>query len=1630
MKRTGTIANIFLALGLSLLSLLSFAEGTKQISPDSNKVASLQIAPSSKSGSGFNAFKEDRIYFHIGNHQEENFYFGAKWIVAGNLTNLTNVYYKIKDDAGVVIVGPTLFTSAITSNKQALNGPNISGSNPLGYNPLIFDPAKNGDFYIEIYQSSPASAGVANDITSNFIAPYFDFTVGTPTGTIKNGRVFCQKWAFIASNRSTNFSGNFTDKISHELYTYTVDQIVLKVKFDDIQPYGFTPAFNAFGVNASETNWNIGRKSIYSGTESPNLAGSFPTFLQEPDPIVYPSVSLAQAPTISGLITGCPGAYKIPFNSVVAGDVKFILDLNGVDGFQQNTKDRVIEVFNATIGENIAIWDGKDGTGVLVAQNTIVKTTVSMLRGRVNMPIFDAEINKNGFGVSVVRPSTVTNLRLFWDDSALQVVTGNGNNINNTTGPGIDNSINGQVSPGHAWNGPYGTLLITPPAPARNGGDSTASLGDDDFGNVRTINTWFWGLEEKSGVVNFRIPYCLSVSGKLLKDPDGMLNAKINGNGTNANGIYIIAVDSLGKVVSNASVGADGNFTLNGIDSGIYSIQVSKVAGIIGSPAPSIALKIGWNITGEGISDIGDNIVDGKTQVTLISSNVTGLFFGVKSAPISNNKSISVSNPEQNLKISLPQITGLDSLNGILGNTKKIVIKTLPSNGNIYYDGVLVNSNQIIANYDSTKLTVDPLFSGAGNVTFNYSFLDILDFGSIIPGIININVVANTIVVNPIVDTMNTPGDTLINNVLTGVTLDGGAPATPSNSTIDLNPNIPGIQDTLIVPNVGTYIYVPTTGELIFKPLGPLTSNPQPLIISLTNKSTGNTIGNVIQLTFIIPVKAKKDEKFGAVIGSYTEVNIIINDKLSNDSTAVPSNSRIDLNFSLLGSQDSLIVSSEGKYKYDSLSGFIRFTPDSGFISDPTIIKYSITDISSNLSDTTTIYLSYVPKAPIANNDESLKNAYNTVLTIPILTNDSTSIRTAANKDNVIIDLNKSLAGIQDSLIVPAIGKYKLNTNKLLVFTPIVGLNTQPGSITYMITDTLTLLKDSATVNITYMLPYRANDDSVSNVTPGQNALISILQNDYLSSDSIAIASKVNVDINLNAAGIQTSLLVPNQGLWTYNTSSGLLMFDPQSGFTISPSDIKYVAEDKESMLKDTATVKAIYKLRAPKAVNDTVSNNATQMAVVLNIIANDSLSDNSSVLANLVDIDLSVDLEGIQSTYLAGNEGTYSVNPSNGQLTFTPKPGFYENPTPLEYEIIEKLTGLKSKATIFITFLYNPKFELIKTTSFTGNPKSGDGIDYAFTVINTGNVPIKNLYILDSLISKDTIRLASTNILPGGSTVATKNYIFSNSDLKKGTFSNTATVFGTSPKSVKMFDVSDNGDPMMLGGSNPTVVNFLPLSEIDVSLTKILIGDCKRKIGEFATFNLTATRQDTLSASVDLVIKDSLGLHLGFVTANASLGSFNTTTKEWTITLAKGETATLTIQAKILTNLGGLTSSDAWVKSSSLPDKDSTPGNKITTEDDYASAFVSVPYTICTEKSKFALLSVASGQTSYKWFKDNIEIPGAITNTYTATAIGAYTTIINGNPCSNGSCCPIYVEESCPCPIEICIPFKITKLK
>jgi len=726
-------------------------------------VSTTTTFPLGNVGSYLGAPVDDRIYFHIANSGSEILYYGFNWepLSPGGTPSTgtyNNIYMNIYDPTGTLVttvhlpstVGTPGFIGGATGYVNAIQGPIIGGLPLNGYSPLTFTPAMNGDYYVSFYQSTD---GGVTHITGgeSMISKYFDLTIAA--GPLKiPGRVHCNEWAFSVYNPSKSDIQDPLTPTNAQFFGYTPDSVTVKVSFpaNGFEPLSYIVAFNSFGVSNSG-NWLVDRNSINLPTlVAPYLTGGYDVFLNPPDPNVYPACVIPKPPILlAPVISGCPpGPYNIRFKAPQAGDYYLLFDLNGVPGFQNNTADRFIELPSQSPGVVTYVWDGKDGLGNVVPANTTFPIIFSYRKGRINIPFYDVELNVYGFRVDGVSPAAAvqSNTTLYWNDTQLTnmgtaCVTGSSNN-NNIAGTGYDNSVVG-VTPvwpqlpavptyGRAWSGDGNPNNKTPADSVLYGGtyNDEDNLQCNDFGNARLLNTWAWGITLDT--TQLLTLTCITVSGTVWDDADGSANGtftNIRTNsevGTNAgNTLYANLVDPVtGNVLSTTTVAANGTYTLvncpvNAVGMLVY---ITTSPGTVGSPVPTAAIPSTWINTSPLIEPFNSG-----------SAPVTGVDFGIEQLPDSYNQNYTIGTPVLNSYLPLNgagtiaspgPLTGSDPEDGVLGSGKSVVITTVPSNEQLYYNGTLVTNGFAITNYNPTLLQVKFTTVNTLTTSFMYAYVD------------------------------------------------------------------------------------------------------------------------------------------------------------------------------------------------------------------------------------------------------------------------------------------------------------------------------------------------------------------------------------------------------------------------------------------------------------------------------------------------------------------------------------------------------------------------------------------------------------------------------------------------------------------------------------------------------------------------------------------------------------------------------------------------------------------------------------------------------------------------------------------------------------------------------------------
>jgi hypothetical protein len=242
------------------------------------------------------------------------------------------------------------------------------------------------------------------------------------------------------------------------------------------------------------------------------------------------------------------------------------------------------------------------------------------------------------------------------------------------------------------------------------------------------------------------------ISGTVFHDSNGLSNNLLDGSGIyNPEGTQLyVYLDSQGLAVQKVQLPVSGSYLfLNVAQNSNYTVVVSAQNINTGLPSPSGSnLPTNWAHTAEqfGLNNnagtgFESGASNGRISVNTGASIVSSVNFGIEKRPESNPSTAAAQyNPGGLIRVAVPTLSGSDLEDGTLNNSSgdTIVVTSLPANGNLYYNGVLVSLGRVINNYNATLFAVDPLFNGVGTVVFTYSWKDAAGLQDLSPATVTI----------------------------------------------------------------------------------------------------------------------------------------------------------------------------------------------------------------------------------------------------------------------------------------------------------------------------------------------------------------------------------------------------------------------------------------------------------------------------------------------------------------------------------------------------------------------------------------------------------------------------------------------------------------------------------------------------------------------------------------------------------------------------------------------------------------------------------------------------------------------------------------------------------------------------
>jgi CshA-type fibril repeat protein len=243
----------------------------------------------------------------------------------------------------------------------------------------------------------------------------------------------------------------------------------------------------------------------------------------------------------------------------------------------------------------------------------------------------------------------------------------------------------------------------------------------------------------------------------------------------------------------------------------------------------------------------------------------------------------------------------------------------------------------------------------------------------------------------------NTVGDVVFIEILLNDTLNDGTTPAPNDVNVTLIAPANGVLNadgSVSVAGEGTWRYDPTTGVLSFTPVNGFIGNPTPIEYTITDVNTGLT-SLPVSVTIIYDTAANNpiandDISIDNIITEDVSIAILSNDVLHNGTHPISSDVIITLiapEGAIQNSDTNVTVLGEGSWIYDNTTGELTFTPESQFEGNPTPIRYTLTEIATNLSDDATVTLRYKIEVT-AVDDDMIKVTHYGANLVDVLKND------------------------------------------------------------------------------------------------------------------------------------------------------------------------------------------------------------------------------------------------------------------------------------------------------------------------------------------------------------------------------------------------------------------------------------------------------------------------------------------------------------------------------------------------------------------------------------------------------------------------------------------------------------------
>ena len=467
--------------------------------------------------------------------------------------------------------------------------------------------------------------------------------------------------------------------------------------------------------------------------------------------------------------------------------------------------------------------------------------------------------------------------------------------------------------------------------------------------------------------------------------------------------------------------------------------------------------------------------------------------------------------------------------------------------------------------------------------------------------------------------------------------------------------------------------------------------------------SRGTRTSSTVSFTTLAPPTARPDES-AAQKGDNQSVSPLSNDTAAGSATLDATSLKLcrvsPLETAPACSQTSITIANEGTYAVSN--GRVTFTAHSAY-EGTRVLNYIVSDSNAQVA-TSTISFTALPPPAVSASAESQTVGYASRATFTPLSNDSAGIIPAQYTTQGTVSLNNSSLRLCDagetistgctkaSIVVANEGTWTLS-GTTVTFDPLATFSGAATPMSYVVCNTISGTWAPATppstcgsavmsVSVNAPLTPSPQPDSATGQL-GAMLAVSPLSND--SGTSLSPLRMRLCDPSETAPACNsTAIVIANEGTWSLNTTTGVVLFIPLALFNGNASPITYTGSDIVGATFSSTISATIQAPALPAASADTATGIAGG-SVAFSPLSNDSgtnLSPSSLTLCGPNDTPPVC----TESTLMVNGEGTWVVNAFTGEVTFTPVAGFTGTATAVRYaaqDILNRNTSSTLTATI-----------------------------------------------------------------------------------------------------------------------------------------------------------------------------------------------------------------------------------------------------------------------------------------------------------------------------------------------------------